>query len=522
MRRLLVAAEVPLLAILAFTAVTYSLVYIARGLDDVAYHIPGAVRIAQHANPYFVDSPVDSHWYPAGAETLAALPIAAIGSINATNVTGGLCFVAVCLAVYAAAGLWTRDLAARLAAAVAAAGIPLLLAQCLAFYVDIHLALLAFGALGLQARGYLGRSAQPAWLALALALLLPSVKYGGLAYLLVIAPGCLFCAWRAWPPRRPGPATAALLALALAFTAGFYVRNWLERGNPLYPIGLPAWLRPVAALSPAPYEADEELLGKAATTRQSSRFPQPWLPRSWGEVRLRPDMTDDGFGASGALALLATLATLLLARRLDPGRRGAWLLLLLQVAAIVAVIPTGASGPRYVLVAPLVASLSPAVLMAVSAGSRALSAAARAFQLALVGAVWVFVGANLLGGGDEWTRLSQAAARLSPYQPHGLRAIGYAQAGHLRIGYTSGFANMIALLYDRELSNQLVPLHYRNYVFNRGPEFASAEEFVAHVRSLELDYIQIFDPNYPGADLLQQHFPEKVWRWDRAAGRAYR
>ncbi len=106
----------------------------------------------------------------------------------------------------------------------------------------------------------------------------------------------------------------------------------------------------------------------------------------------------------------------------------------------------------------------------------------------------------------------------APLSPQRVRAIGYAQAGHLRIGYTSGYANLIALLYDRGLTNELVPLHYRNCPVNHGREFATAAEFLAHVRSLDPDYIQILDPHYPGADLPQRELSHEVWVWDRASG----
>ena len=50
---------------------------------------------------------------------------------------GALCFAALCVLMYRFAGLWTRDRVARLSAVLCLASIPLLLAQCLAFYVDI-------------------------------------------------------------------------------------------------------------------------------------------------------------------------------------------------------------------------------------------------------------------------------------------------------------------------------------------------------------------------------------------------
>lgn len=59
-----------------------------------------------------------------------------------------------------------------------AASIPLLLAQCLAFYVDIHLALLACAALYPQSSALVRRDAQRAYAALALAILAASRASG--------------------------------------------------------------------------------------------------------------------------------------------------------------------------------------------------------------------------------------------------------------------------------------------------------------------------------------------------------
>lgn len=50
----------------------------------------------------------------------------------------------------------------------------------------------------------------------------------------------------------------------------------------------------------------------------------------------------------------------------------------------------------------------------------------------------------------------------------------------------------------------------RNYPYNYWHEMGSPEEFVAYVRGLDLDYIHIFDKNYPGVDLSRQYFPGKI------------
>jgi hypothetical protein len=116
---------------------------------------------------------------------------------------------------------------------------------------------------------------------------------------------------------------------------------------------------------------------------------------------------------------------------------------------------------------------------------------------------------NLLVSGPVPNNVRLAASRLHPYEPYG-RTYAYVTRGHLRIGYTSGFGNVIAALYDRRLTNTLVPLHYKNYPYNYWREMRSPEEFVRYVESLQLDYIHVFDNGYPGVDLLRRYFREMI------------
>jgi len=504
-------AQVMLIALLVATGVVYGLVYIARGLDDVSYHIPVAVRVARYLNPYFVDTPVDSEWFPTGGETFAAVFVYLTGSIYSTNLSGALCLAGLCTLTYFAAGLWTKELDARASAVLCVASVPVLLGQCLAFYVDIHFALLVCGALWLQAAALIRGRSGYLWASVALAVASASIKQSGLYAAGIVVPVSLICLFLLPPPRRPTWMVAVLVAAAVLFSSGFYVRNWWLRGNPLFPFELPAWSHPLLALSPAAYEGPERA-ERIVLLQRRTAVPHPWWPASWGKLRLKPDMTDDAFGAAGALALLGCAVSLVFARRLDQARRRAWLVVLAQTAVIAALVPLRGGVPRYVAFAPAVAAMSPAVLAAADGGARLVG------QLLGVGILLnaaVFAGTNLLIDTREWTSLHQAVPLLHPYRPNGARALAYAQGGHLRIGYTSGFANMIGLLYDPGLTNELVPLHYRDYTLHHGREFGSPEEFIAHVRALDLDYIQIFDLRYPGAELLQQHFADKVHVWRR-------
>jgi len=506
--RAFVAGQLALILLFAGTAVLYAHVYVGNWADDIAYHIPGAVRIAKNLNPYFVDSSVDSHWYPAGAETFAALFVWAIGSLYAANVTGALCFIAICLGTFLASGLWSRSLEVRLTSTLAVAAIPVMLGQCAAFYVDIHFALLVAASLWLQAAALVRRQPQLAWLGLAAALLAPSVKYAGLFTLIVLVPGCVLAIRLLSPPRRPRWSVALALVASLAFSSGFYLRNWCLRGNPLFPIELPTWLRPVAALSPAPYESDPEFFRAVRESPMSAVFPRPWLPSSFTWTGLKPDMIDDAFGAVGTILLLASIATLASLRRLDRDRRGAWLLVLVETVALLLLFPLPAQNPRYVLFVPIALALSPAVLAAALPSGRG-----RDLVDVVCAAVLVFAGifawCNLIDAG-RWTSLQAVGRLVFAPPPRPPEWIAWAQAGHLRIGYTSGHGNSISLLYDPGLTNELVSLHYRDFFLNHGPDFATPEEFVAHVCSLNLDGIQIWDDADPAAALLLEHFPEKV------------
>jgi hypothetical protein len=380
-----------------------------------------------------------------------------------------------------------------------------MISQSLAFYVDLHIALVVCLALYLYCTALARRDAQRAYDGLTVTLLAPSVKYSGIYFALVLSVATAYCLMRADAPRRPRARAVALLTIAVAFTGGWYVRNWLSRGNPIFPFDVPAWTRPVFALAAVPYESDPDHRNISPRTA----WPHPWLPNSWLQHDYKPDMTQDAFGAAGVVAIVCTLVSLALLPRLPGRERELWVFAVVVTTLLVGTFPDRAQIPRYVLFAPILACLGPAVLARVAHGAVAQHAVtALCAGVLMLSASYAYV--NLLAPGDEWTKLRVASSYLFPYRPHGLRQIGYAQHAHLRIGYTSGFGNLIALLYDPHLTNELIPLHYKDYPYNHGREFASAEEFVAHVRSLELDYVHVFDPRYPGVDLLRAHFPDKV------------
>ena len=159
--------------------------------DDTAYHIPLAVDIARHLNPYTVDegnTPFTSMWFPAAAETLVAVPIRLTGRIGSSNLSGAFSFALLLALTYCFAGLWSQAAADRLASVGLVVCIPLLLGQTMAFYVDIHLALAVCLALYLMCLSLITAESQPAYFAIAAALLAAAVKYHGLVYAAILLP----------------------------------------------------------------------------------------------------------------------------------------------------------------------------------------------------------------------------------------------------------------------------------------------------------------------------------------------
>jgi len=497
--------QIAVISFIVASCLLFGVVYVGVFVDDTGYHIPNAVRIAQHLNPYFVDSPVDSHWFPAAAETVVALPVLLTGSLNVTNVSGGLCVFALVVLMYHFAGLWCDEGLGKLTSALCVATVPLMIGQSLAFYVDIHLALVVCLSLYLQCLSLVRPRVAYAYGALAVALLAPGVKYSGVLLFGILAPACTYCIWMSPRPRRPTLAALALVLGTAAFTSGWYVRNWVLRGNPVYPFEVGRWIRPILALVHVPFESDPEHgIASPRTT-----FPHPLLPQSWLVHEFTPHMTEDAFGTSAALAGFCALLSLLWLTRLEPMRRRAWILLWVVVVAMAVLFPFGFQIPRYLLCVAVLAALGPAVLCGVAArrGARGVVALIATGSL-VFGALYAY--ANLLAPAAAVNSVRFAWSRLVPYTPVSGHSYPYVRRGHLRIGYTSGFSNFISALYDPGLTNTLIPLHYKNYPYNYGHEMRSPEEFVEYVRSLHLDYIHVFDPHYPGVDILRQTFPDKI------------
>jgi len=479
-----------------------AITYVRGWYDDTAYHIPMAVTIARHLNPYTIDAantPFTSMWFPAGAETLVAALIRATGSIRSSNLSGAFSFALLLALTYAFAGLWARRATGRVASVALVACIPLLLGQTIAFYVDIHLALLVCLSLYLLCRALVTEDSQSAYFGIAAAFLATSVKYHGLIYAGVLLPAAIYCVVRS-PRKAPTGKAVAALTASFLFAGGWYVRNWLLRGNPIFPLPVLSFARPLLALVGAPYQ---ELPGYFVTSPETA-FPHPFVPAHLLRYVIQPDMTGDGFGLVFVVAGLLTLLTLVFLRRMSPRRRHAWIFLLVVTLALVLVVPFRLAVPRYALFAPVILALAPAVLGSAiaGAGERPKRIGAGYAILAGVNVLVLLVSAWYIYGNIRLHR--------PPVSPRAIVRYDYVEKGNLRIGYLNGRNGFIAALYDDRLTNTLIPLHYKNYRLDYSQEFERPEDFIAAVAALNLDAIQIFDPDAPGAELLIQHFPDKV------------
>jgi hypothetical protein len=504
----LLLACLPQLVILLFlvgVAFLNGIAYIRNYTDSTAYHIPMAVEIAKHGNPYYVDSTATftSFWFPAGAETMSALLIALTKDIDGTNLTGPVFFTLFLLLAYKFAGLWTDDPRVRLLCTVVTGLSPILLAETRAFYIDIHFNFFIYLSLYLYCLSLLSEDSNYAYLGMAAAILTASIKYHGIVVCAILVPVGVYCvlknkkvSLRWWG--------ILILVLCTAFASGWYVRNLLSKGNPFYPLPLPLTFQRVLPTLGTPYQSIEDYPSLSPETR----WPHPLIPRTISHYKFQPDMTDDAFGVIFPVSLVMLIVIGIQARRMPKVQYQVFVFLLATTVAIVAVLPFGFRIPRYVLFVPAVAALWPALMMA-CLSSKSL---ARWLVYAVVVILGVFyIQANLLVRGSEKTVFQNAVEMLRDHRRSDIVYFDFVEEGDLRIGYVGGQFAFIASLYDQKLSNQLIQLHYRDYLYDKGYEHEDPDEFVRYVQLLELDYICIFDDQAPGAGLLLAHFPEKTF-----------
>jgi hypothetical protein len=506
------------IGVIVATGVLCAVVYDRSYYDDACHHIPIAVDMARHWNPYYVDprQPFVAHWFPGLAEAVVAVVIGVTRDIRTANATGILAFLGTLLVTWNAAALWTRDPRARISCLALVAATPVFLAQTTAFYNDIHVALLSSGGLYCIARCAVTRHAGFACGALAAIALVVGTKYYGLYYALVLTPAAAFCLCRSRAPRLPLAPLAAASACAL-FSAGFYVRNLLTRGNPIFPIHVPSGLRGLVRALPwvqVPYQELPDIFNSPAT-----RFPHPYIPDAV-TASLTPDLTAGAFGLAFPVGVALSLLSLFLVRRLPRRLRVAWLLTAGAAVALVSVFPFHLDIPRYLCVVAVVVSLAPAVLeragrrMGGDGSRRSRPAAAWAVNACAAVALWTFVWPNVLaapeGARGAWATVHGAyrAGRAIQMTQIPLPAPGH----HLRLGYVGGFNNFVSLLYDDRFTNELVPLYYRPSPFHALPAGPADERaFVDEVNGLKLDGIHVFHRKNPAASLVTKYFGERVF-----------
>ncbi len=495
---------VPKLTVVFFliiAVVINGIAYTRSFIDDTSYHIPMAVEIARHYNPYYVDvnSTFTSFWFPAGAETLVAAIVALTRDIRSTNFSGALFFILFLLVSYKFAGLWTNDSRIRLLCVMLTGIVPVLFAQTTAFYVDIHLNFLVYLCLYLFALALARDNANYVYAGLGFAVLSASVKYHGVlicAVLLLIS----IIYIRGCREKKPKISILAFALICILFASGWYIRNLLLKGNPFYPIALPESLQTLLIAFGLPYQGMNFPNYSPWTT-----FPHPFIPQHLGQYDFAPHITDDAFGFMFPVSLLLLAVAGWYARRMPTAQRRIFGLTLLTSALVVIALPFRFSVPRYVLFFPAVVALWPAVIVAAAQLTRRTYYLMYAIVLILS---LQYIYANFLDNRARETVFWEAIAILTEGRNTSIVHFDFLEQGNLRIGYVNGRFGFIATLYDQKLTNQLFQLHYQNYMLDYGAEFSDPQGFVDYIRSLDLDYICVFDPGAPGVDLILANFSE--------------
>ncbi len=221
--------------------------------DDLSYHAVAPLEWIQRGTLARVHPPFGNHspaYYPKGIETLFAWALLAHGDLGLLTIAQGLARALLAIAVAALA----RELGAGRPATAAIVGLVLLEPSSTSFlpslYGDVFFAAFVVAAVWalvrLRAGASVGRGAQ---LGLAVGLLL-GTKVLAVFYVAVVLTPLAVLLWLARRRARPEPepelkhgararalrAGAAFLGLAAATGGWWYLRNWIETGNPLFPL----------------------------------------------------------------------------------------------------------------------------------------------------------------------------------------------------------------------------------------------------------------------------------------------
>lgn len=215
--------------------------------DDLSYHAAAPLEWIQRGTLARVHPPFGNHspaYYPKGNELLYAWALLAHGDLGLLTCAQGLARALLALAVAALA----RELGAGRPAVAALVGLVLLEPSSTSFlpslYGDVSFAACTVAAVWALVRlrqgASVGRGAQ---LGLAVGLLL-GTKVLAVFYVAVVLTPLAVSMWLARPraPHARGSgarsllAGAAALGVAVAVGGWWYLRNWIETGNPLFPL----------------------------------------------------------------------------------------------------------------------------------------------------------------------------------------------------------------------------------------------------------------------------------------------
>jgi len=380
-----------------------------RGYEALAYHLPIAVHMMQNHSIQPWD-PVFPHTFPANASLLYAfwlrfLPERIVAAEN---------FVFVAIAACALRRLTLQLGADRRAADIVACGfvtVPMIAFAAGELYSDLGgLAFLAVAAVfALEAR-------RPRhWLLCGLSM---GLAFGFKSLHLIPIGFFALCAFASgWRGGRLSAAVNALGAFALGvlLMAGVWLlRNYMDYGNPLYPVSPPL----IGRLLGWPSEPETDLMGRNWTQFEWVSDPALWPLYPWFEWQKfgQNFKFSAGLGAFFAAAVPVSLVVALVAC-LRQGWRSSRRLLLLSATVLVIVAAWWAMGdrqPRYLLGAVLLAMPLAGWLLAGQAPARR-----RAFEwlfgTCIVVMLAVAVSAEMLKFGDRII-LSKQTTRTAFYE----------------------------------------------------------------------------------------------------------
>jgi hypothetical protein len=191
-------------------------------------------------------------------------------------------------------------------------------------------------------------------------------------------------------------------------------------------------------------------------------------------------------------------------RNMQQQKRKALLLLLGTSLLLIMIIPLGIWVPRYIMFVPAVAALWPAMITSSIPRKESSIFLMKAIVIMLS---IIYISPNLLNWNSGNNLLRESANYLTGKKRSEIVYFEFLEEGSLNIGYLGGRYDFTGSLYDQKLTNRLKQLHYQDYFLSYGNEFQDSKEFISYVHSLDLDYICIFDPKAPGADILLKNFP---------------